>query len=222
MKASNRMRSISGNGQLPAPITVRASVGGAINLWYFHSPKNRRKFVFCGDLVFLQAILLEADPTVASYGSPGGTSSSEKKCDSDPHLIATHVDGGRSAYFVGYAEARGQVGLSPAAGVESTQVVIVTDTMIKERHVEIDNWIFLCAAMNRVRTLPNHFESEALRRLAGGPDGCTIARALGEEGADPALMLGTIAACVQRGSYRCETRAEPIVLATIVSRVTPS
>jgi hypothetical protein len=227
MRTSGQMEAIAGKGRLPAPITVRASVGGAVNLWYFHSPKNRRRYVFCGELVFLQAILLEADLTVTAYGSPGGTSTTDRQAMHPPHLIATNIDGRTTQYFISYIDSRGRAGkeaVTPAGTSEHDDVrtVVVTDRTIKDHNVEIDNWIFLCAAMNRARMHPNHFEAEALRRLASGPDGVALGRALDEEGIDSALMLGAIAAGLQRGSYVCETVLAPITLSSIVTRARPS
>jgi hypothetical protein len=223
MRTSGQMEAIAGKGRLPAPITVRASVGGAVNLWYFHSPKNRRRYVFCGELIFLQAILLEADLTVTAYGSPGGTSTTDRQEARSPHLIATNIDGRTTQYYISYIDGSGRAGkeaVTPAGTGERDDVrrVVVTDRTIKDRNVEIDNWIFLCAAMNRVRMHPHHFEAETLRRLASGADGVTLGRALDEAGIDPALMLGAIAAGIQRGSYACETVLAPITLSTVVTR----
>lgn len=227
MQTSGPMLAVAGNEQLPAPKTVRASVGGAVNLWYFQSPKNRRRFVFCGELVFLQAILLEADLNVTAYESPGGTSTTGRHEANPPHLIATTIDGGTTHYFIRYVEGRREAGndarpTAPHNGHEEDRSVIVTDKMIKDRNVEIDNWIFLCAAMNRARKHPIHLEAEALRHLASRPDGVVLGRVLDEEGTDPALMLGAVAAGIQRGSYVCETVLAPITRSSIITRTRPS
>ena len=227
MRTSGQMQAIAGKGRLPAPITVRASVGGAVNLWYFHSPKNRRRYVFCGELVFLQAILLEADLTVTAYGSAGGTSTTDRRQANPPHLIATNIDGRTTEYFITYIDGRGRAGkeaITPAGTGERDDVrtVVVTDRTIKDRNVEIDNWIFLCAAMNRVRMHAPHFEAETLRHLTSSAEGVTLGRALDEPGVDPALMLGAIAAGIQRGSYACETVIAPMTLSTVVTRGRPS
>lgn len=100
--------------------------------------------------------------------------------------------------------------------------LIITDRAITDRNVEIDNWIYLCAAINRARMHPNHFEAEALRRLTTGSEGVTLGRALDEEGIDPALMLGAIGAGIQRGSYACETVLAPITMSSVITRARTS
>jgi hypothetical protein len=224
MQRNCRVRTFTAGSNTPSPTSVRSEVGGAVNLWYFQSPKNRRGFIFCGELVFLQAILLEADRTVAGYGSPGGTSRARTADTRGADLIATGIDGSETEYITRYVERNPQASKQAAALPDRGDIrtIVITDKLLETRHVEIENWLFLCAAMTRVRKYAGHIEAEALRRLVQSAGGATIGQALDENGIDRACMLGAIANGLQNGSVTCETATAPLTLSSVLQIARPS
>lgn len=225
MSNRGRSRTIAVTGQPSAPVTVRKESGGDINLWYFHSPKNRRRYVFCGELVFLVAILLEADREIESYGAPCAADYPDKIA---PHLLAFRTDGGQVAYFTQYtdgsARKRSETGPSSSAksDLAETTSIIVTDKVLRDRQVEIENWIFLCAAMNRARQLPGYVESDVLRALTTDGRPVSFATLLNQERVDKACMLAVIGNSLQRGAIFCDTKSAPLSLSSMISKARPS
>lgn len=204
------------NGQIPAPKTVRTLVGGQTDLWYFQSPKNKRRFVLCGELLFLLAIAFEADRNILSY-EPCESSGNES-CTSHGggHLRSRDAAGNIFNYLT--VRIRNRSNSAPRRHMQPDVpgLSIITDEWLYERRILLDNWIFLCAAVNRVRHSPWHLEANAMRGMLLRTQGCSLADLLALPDIDPARMLGAVADAIQRGSADCDTANIQFTLSSLI------
>lgn len=197
------------NGHVPLPATVRQLVGGKVDLWYFQSPKNKRRFVLCGELVFLLAIALEADRSVLSY-EPCESAEDEALPDAErPHLRSHDVRGCTFSYLTmrtrNPASKRTRRAAPPG-------ISVITDEWLYERRILLDNWIFLCAAINRVRHSPWHVEANGLHETLTRTGGSSLGELLALPAIDRARMLGAVGDALQRGIIECDAATSLITL----------
>jgi hypothetical protein len=204
------------NGGAPSPSSVRGLVGGNVDLWYFQSPKNRRRFVLCGELLFLLAIVFEADRSILSY-EPCETDDDEVGTgNARPHLRARDAIGNTFDYLTirtrnprNHSARRHKPGL--ASGV-----TLITDEWLYERRILLDNWIYLCAAINRVRHSPWQMEAAAMHAMLERTGGCTLRDLLALPRIDHARMLGAVADALQRGTADCDTAGSTFTLTSYI------
>lgn len=203
------------NGHIPLPATVRQLVGGKVDLWYFQSPKNKRRFVLCGELLFLLAIAFEADRSVLSYEPCESAEDVALPSVERAHLRAHDAHGNTFSYLTYRTR-------NPAAKRTKrpnlSGVSVITDEWLYERRVLLDNWIFLCAAINRVRHSAWHAEADAMHGTLTSTRGCTLGELLTLPGIDRARMLGAIGDALQRGIAECDTTG---TLLTLNSHIRP-
>jgi len=194
-----------GNGRVPLPNALRAQVGGKVDLWYFQSPKNRRRFVLCGELLFLLAIALESDRHIVSYEPYEFDDEEGLTAKGRPHLRAHDIAG----HVVDYLTIRTRNPRNPKKPVLKQRgldgMTIITDEWLYERRILLDNWIFLCAALNRVRHSPWQVEAVAMHDLLKVAGRCTLDSLLALPNIDQAKMLGAVADALQRGTANCDT-----------------
>ncbi len=200
----------------PAPPTIRKAAGGKVHLYYFHSPKNGCRFVFCGQLGFYLAILLEGEPCIAGYGARTGIGA--------PGLSALLRDDRRVEYEVRYLPdgvrppvIHSLIGATENGRETTTAPLLITDHFLRERQVRIENWIFLCAAMNRARIYSCENEARVLSSMLERFGSASIETLLSKDGVDKSCMLGAIGRAIQAGAVDCDTHDSPITRLTTVS-----
>lgn len=194
-----------GNGRVPLPNALRAQVGGKVDLWYFQSPKNRRRFVLCGELLFLLAITLESDRHIVSYEPYEFDDEDGPAATDRPHLRALDVTGKQIDYITIRTRNPRKATKPLLKQRDLNGVTIITDEWLYDRRVLLDNWIFLCAALNRVRHSPWQLEAAAMHDLLQLAGSCTLDSLLALPNFDPARMLGAVADALQRGTANCDT-----------------
>jgi hypothetical protein len=204
-----------GGGLSRSPTSIRDLVGGKVDLWYFQSPKNKRRFVFCGELVFLLAIIFESDRNIVSY-APIERNDDEENSTFCPHLCSTNISGQSSNYVTVRTRGKGGVKSQSQLPELDKGILIVTDEWLYQRRVQLDNWIFLCAAINRVRRTPWFHESRALHEKLGTASKTTLDELFMLPDIDRARMLGAVADALQRGTAESETASRPFTSTSLI------
>lgn len=175
------------------------------NIWFFDSPKNQKRFAISGDLPFMSFVLLEGDPTVNYY-------------DPSPSSVTVVQNGktlgvtaGAYVYFVGGQKQwwdfryEGNKSISSnqellsklAAKNNGMEYYIQEENKVRKKQVLFDNWLNLCAGINRCRTIFLHREIDCI--LKETKDSDISFGALMEIADDRALMFAAIATSLQRG-----------------------
>ena len=195
----------------PSPESVRVLAGSMADLYYFQSPKNHCRFVFCNQLVFYLAILLEAELNVTSYlpTDPVDPGSGSKSC-----LTAIHCNGEPLSYIACYehearaaavADSLSDLGAPQADGLHK----IVTAQFMRDQHVQIENWLTLCTSMNRAKDCSCVDESEFMYRELRRSGTTNVEALIDGAGIDEARMLAAIGRGLQSGTLICDTATEP-------------
>ncbi|MYM96198.1 hypothetical protein [Duganella vulcania] len=206
----------SAEGATPSPLSVRKLVGKKVDLWYMRSPKNGCRFVLSGEPLYLLAITLEADLQVRSY-SPCGTTDNAVTADKvEPQLSSQSVDGVITNYYT--VRLRGsKARRSKFENVaEKDGIRIVTDEWLSEQRILIDNWIFLCAAMNRVWRLHLFGEVDVLTAAVSKTRSCSLGELLALPQIDKGKMLGLVASMLQKGTASFDTAGEPLTRNSVI------
>jgi hypothetical protein len=199
-------------GRTPSPESVRELAGSKADLYYFQSPKNHCRFVFCNQLAFYLAILLEAELNVTSYlpTAPDDPGPESKSC-----LTAIHYGGESLSYFACYEhEAKSEVIADSLSDLGAPQAdglhTIVTAQFIRDQHVQIENWLTLCATMNRARDCSCLDESEFIYRELRRSGITNLGTLIDGAGIDEARMLAAVGRGLQSGTLICDTATEPL------------
>lgn len=198
-------------GRTPTPESVRELAGSKADIYYFQSPKNHCRFVFCNQLVFYLAILLEAELNVTSYlpTDPDDLAPGSKSC-----LSAIRYNGEPLSYFACYehdartiavVDSLSDLGEPQADGLHK----IVTAQFIRDQHVQIENWLTLCASMNRAKDCSCVDESEFIYRELHRSGRTNVETLINGAGIDEARMLAAIGRGLQSGTLICDTATEP-------------
>ena len=207
----------SNDGSVPSHKAIRHVVGGKVDLWFFHSPKNNCRFVFCGELVFWLAILLESDKDILSYEPCEPGIDDESAFPESPHIRAQSVHGVSLEYLT--RRVRGGYSKSKAANAQiKKDLIVITDDWLDQRRVLLDNWVFLCAAKTRVRKTPWFHEAETLHNVLSQTRGSTLGHLLALPMIDVAQMLGAIADALQRGTAECDTVHHRLTLSSQIRK----
>jgi hypothetical protein len=207
------------DGRTPSPESVRELAGSKANIYYFQSPKNHRRFVFCNQLVFFLAILLEADTNVFSYYPD---ESDDPTQGLRPSLTAALRTGEKLGYFACYGTDATPVAAAGALAElhfpsADHQPKIVTAQFIREQHIQIENWLLMCATMNRAKNCSCIEESGAILRLLQHFGTVSIGTLVRGDQIDEGRTLAALARGMQSGTLHCETSNEPLTYASAVT-----
>lgn len=201
------------------------------NLWFFDSPKINRRFPISGDATFMHIVLLEGDAAVIGYNATP-----------TPHQI--HVDGELREIRVDVhvffndsrvewwaikranndgpsntATVRQQLSAAvQAAESAGAQYRIKTDAELKNQEIRFENWLNLCACINRCRNLSLHAETQVLHDRLNLHQSVVVETLLEAPGVDPALMLAAIAKALQGGAVFTELNRTLFGTNSILSR----
>lgn len=162
----------------PNDLTRRVKVFPAIqkrkkskaNIWFFDSPKNQKRFVITGDLPFMSFILLEGDQTVNYYNPfPGAVivNNNGKPTELIAGAHVFYVDGQFEWWDFEYggkkSSSNHQGSLSKlAADMNGMKYHIQTAKNVQNKQVLFDNWLTICAGINRCRSIILHRELECI------------------------------------------------------------
>lgn len=219
MPSRSKASGLAIEGRTPSPEAVRELAGQKADIFYFQSPKNHRRFVFCNQLVFFLAILLEADLNVISY-SPA--EHEDTTHGSNPCLTAVLFSGAKVSYIACY-EADGRSALKVGALSElstphdAERPKIVTAQFIRDQHIQIENWLLMCSIMNRAKSYSCAEESEALRRNLRRFGTVSVGTLVHGHAIDESRMLAAIARGLQAGTLISDTATEPLTYSSTLA-----
>lgn len=211
MPSRSQARALAIDGCTPSPESVRDTASQMADIYYFQSPKNHRRFVFCDQLVFFLAILLEADLKVISYSPIEPDAAAQ---GSQPCLTAVLFSGDKVNFIVRYeAAGKPSVNVSSLSDLgtpeDGGQPKIVTAQFIQDHYIQIENWLLICAIMNRAKNFSCLDEGEAVGRHLRQFGTVSLDTLLRGESIDEARMLAAIARALQAGTLLCDTTTEP-------------
>ncbi|MYM39684.1 hypothetical protein [Duganella qianjiadongensis] len=203
-------------GATPSPLAIRELVGKKVDLWYMRSPKNNCRFVLSGEPLYLLAITLEANQQVRSY-SPCGTDENPDNLDTlVPQLCSEDLAGAITKYYT--VRLRGS---KPRRSkfqdvAEKDGIRIITDEWLYDQRILIDNWIFLCAAINRVRNSHLFGEVDVLAAAVSRSRSWSLGELLALPDIDKAKILGLVASMLQSGTAFFNTASEPLTRNSVI------
>lgn len=200
--------------QVPVFPALKARREHQSNIWFFDSPKNDSRLIIHTDLAFMHLVILEGDHSVARYvprPAPCAfiASGVETEVTVDAHIF--RADGlvewwdFKRMPRARLSKARPDVAESSkstaaaAAKAAGASYRIASDTDLAGREILFDNWLMLCAAINRCR---HHFlgkEVELLMQRLQLQQHVTVEDLLALSETDPAYMLSAIALTLRTG-----------------------
>ena len=212
----------------PTPLSaIRKRKQKVSNLWIFDSPKNNRRLTVSGDVPFMHLVLLEGDITVARYDlidDPFNVSSDSAA----GYVRVRRGDGGEHWLVIGRQgrnsptnENRAAISqtLQEKADAAGIKVLVLNELELAGKDVLVDNWLTLCAIMNRAKAYPSYLETEQFLALFARHGTLRVHDILGIEGVDPAIMLAVIAKALQDGLIQTELSCRLFGLQSQLDRV---
>lgn len=177
----------------------------AANLWFFDSPKNKARFTIRSDIVFMQCVLLEGLVDVVRYVPHPPAVSVTEECrsiDISADIYSYQSDGtanwlelvaGDRIHGGGSNCSRGK----NAAATKQMRYINRARREIEAQGILFDNWLNLCAHINRCKNLIIHKELDFI--VERSKFGSVTVRSLLSDSEDPAKMLSAIALSLHRG-----------------------
>jgi hypothetical protein len=189
--------------------------------WIFDSPKNNARISIEGDLPFMFAVLLEANTSIERYEfrtvTAIGKASKTMIVDKPVLKIVSTagVEQWKTFSQDNYTGKRNSVFLHDEiycyeernSAVEVHHGVI-TPKEIKNKETLFENWLQLCAAINRCRGQSTVSASRIFTDCITNHPITTVENILSSSSADRAVMLAVLARCLQAGivTANLETR----------------
>lgn len=194
------------------------------NIWYFYSNKNRTKLTLVGDVAFMQAVLLEGDPTVSAYSvMPEYAENMWKGSYGRDLLISVH---GKYRYWYLCGRYENLI-KSPSKNIKerfektrlsadkfNAEFHIRTERDLIGRTTEFWNWLTLCASMTRARGFSLEKECSTIFQYLEIHKSCTFETATRLSNVDHSLMIATIANGLAGGLIQCNLAKQPLNLDT--------
>lgn len=201
------------------------------NIWGFYSNKNRSLLTLVGDVTFIQAVLLEGDPTVAAYSVVADSYENENTYGYGRDLLVSYTDGAKHWYLCGRYEnliKHPSAGLRQRIGETQRRAIKVdaefqlrTERDLAARMQEFRNWLTLCAAMTRARDFSQEKEFSALYDQLQRNKSCSFDGAIRLSNVDPAAMIATIAKGIAGGLIQCNLQRQPLNAETEINLGAP-
>jgi hypothetical protein len=205
------------------------------NIWFFDSPKNNLRLILHTDIAFIHFVMLEGDPTVLrSIPRPGQEIvlldgvRTEISVDAHVHRSDGTVEWWDFKRVRTPSHSREKNTTRPpessaqrAATAASATYRVMTDADFSGREIFFDNWLTLCAAINRCR---NHFlgrEADLFRERMAVQHAVTLDNLLSMPEIDTAYMLAVIALALQSGTASANLTGQILGRSTTISRSTP-
>ncbi|HEX7649720.1 MAG TPA: hypothetical protein VF450_20155 [Noviherbaspirillum sp.] len=218
MIARTNTRQINPRGQHIHVFPALADRKGHIsNLWFFHSPKNNQRFEIHGDVAFMHCILMEGDPSIVSYvphpdpvpALVGGQLQEIRFgayiCHTDGRVIAIDFErrGGAAASRKTESASRIAVRQQAAKAIDR-EYRVLSDQDLQHKEILFDNWLNLCAIINRCRGQALHHETDVLRESLSRHDNVRLGTLFETQNVDRAIMLAVVAAALQHDTIQTE------------------
>lgn len=205
MLSAKRLRVSTSSSPMQAATQRGASVA---NIWHFQSPKNKKRFIFVGDMAFMYAVIIEGDANVEAYQINGIQVDIcvEGTVQSLTPAIQVQLTNGTTEW-IDFQSVRGRGKVSAKIG-HIFQVLrpsssgiyrIVTDKQLLGSYVLFENWLNLCGMINRCSHLYPTHEDEVLLSTVQQKERIQLSVLLNSEGVDPARMLASVARALQAG-----------------------
>jgi len=199
---------------------------GTVNIWFFDSPKNQKRFTIRGDLKFFGAVLMEGDPTISSYDpepAPIQGLIDNNVVEYTPGCVAyLHNQTSRWCEFT-YAGAnnrKSSVDLMSKKAVASQKKMdfrIQSEKDLGAKALLFDNWVDLCSAINRCRNISCDRE-ERLILTTVNRSPTTLGTLLHLHGVDPACMYASVGKLLQKSIITTDLHARLLGLDSIIAR----
>lgn len=212
--------------RIPAMKYVRGDRHPMANLWLFHSPKNDLRYAIQTDRDFAHFVLLEGNVDVVRYlpyPLQPVLKIARVKSEFSPSAKVYFRNGSSEWWFFREVSAAPKGRHRPPAQdsvhSDGDRIRYFGRDDFKGREIEFDNWLILCAAITRNADYPKHAEQAQLARLAQSKKSFRLRDSLEMSGVDPALMLSTIAALLQKGQLTTELKRTLLTLNSKISWV---
>ncbi|WP_157056750.1 hypothetical protein [Herbaspirillum autotrophicum] len=174
------------------------------NVWFFDSPKNKKRLNIFGDLPFVIAVLLEGECSVVGY-----------EIDSPPNPFGVvemkihYRDKGSEVWDLKRSDKK----LKKRPEVDR----LITEHDFLNREILFDNWLILCAAINRCRRCYLGREAKFIVESTSS----TIIRfgeLLDTTDFEPSYMFAAVAMSLQAGVISADLNTELFGTNTILRR----
>ena len=204
---------------------------GNANIWFFHSPKNDRRFTIIGDVPFMHLVILEGDVSVESYDPHPDSVNvdidgkmSEVKFDAkiafkDGRIEFwkfDRIEGHRSTSTL---DSKTESSLKERVAISSGgHYRVRTDIDLRHKEILFDNWLTLCAGINRCRNQSLYREGNIFSDRLKLQRTVSFGSLFNTPGIDHAHMLAIVALSLQNGSVRTELENKLFGLDSVLTR----
>lgn len=185
-----------------------------VNIWFFQSPKNSERLIIAEDLPFMKAVLLEGDPDVIGYDikpDPLSVRVGNRDVMIRPAMhIFTQSGPALWIDFMRQEEkSRRSKRDTPNQNAEyaaqrNIPYQIITDTALRKKQVLFENWIMLCAAINRCKGLGYQKILKTVFEQVKLQNSTTLKSLLSSINEEPALVLAAVALGLQKGVFSAD------------------
>lgn len=194
------------------------------NVWFFDSPKNGRRMSILGDLSFIHAVLMEGDLGVVSYKNASAEIIELDNPNAIPFkavFLVAFADG--SHKWLSFSNDDGKditsnkmCALNSERSV-SYQHIVKSQKSFQGCEILFDNWLNLCAMINRCRMMSTFKETDALKQFFRLHSGAMLKDIFSIANLDRAKVLASIAIMLQNGILVADLEAKILCKNTIFS-----
>ncbi|OEZ63903.1 hypothetical protein DUGA6_04040 [Duganella sp. HH105] len=187
------------------------------NIWFFDSPKNDKRLLLTTDPVFMHVVLLEGDLSVTGYAVTDFNAESAEDLVR-PTMRVYYQDKRVEWWLVKWSDkSRGATASAMAdqhgvlqehAKACGAALYIKTEKDLRGKEIVFDNWLNLCAAITRCRSISTATEAMALKEAFQSQDALRYGELVALPGVDPAHMLALVAQALQRGALNVDLESE--------------
>lgn len=190
------------------------------NIWFFDSPKNRRREVIRHDIAFVHLVLHEGDLDIERYDIEPSTSEAAGKPESTVARILFR-DGRVARYKYQWANDKKASPIATNDNVTEPNNLQVTKVLTERdfdgREYEFDNWLNLCSYINRMRHYSHVRELQYIQEQFEHRKTIPFDLLYKAEGFDPAIILGVIARLLQTGFVTTDLKSSLFGLGSVLN-----
>ncbi|PIL42047.1 hypothetical protein CR105_26345 [Massilia eurypsychrophila] len=200
------------------------------NIWFFDSPKNNERLTIATDLAFMHLVLLEGDTSVLKYVPVSSAEVAHFESREHQPKVGAQVyrSDGTTEWWnfkrLQLASGRpkrdqviGDPDIESAARASGASYHVKTDQDLADKEILFDNWLTLCAAITRCRTVFLGREADIFAQRMALQRAVTLENLLTIPGIDVACMLAVVARALQREAIRANLKAQIFGRATLLS-----
>lgn len=190
------------------------------NIWFFDSPKNRRREVIRHDIAFVHIVLHEGDLNIDRYDIEPNIGDATGKRESTVARIL-FKDGSTVRYKYQWAHNKKET--SPHSegdriieSDESLVTTILTENEFHGREYEFDNWLNLCSYINRMRHYSHVRELQYIQGQFERRKVIPLTSLYEADGFDPSIILGVVARMLQTGYLTTDLKSSLFGLGSVL------